>query len=77
MYREEIEKYIDSHRGEMLEDIKTLCRINSEKMPYQEGMPYGEGACRALETALSMAVRYFGPSGRGSGGRGMDSDKAI
>jgi len=39
MYREEIEKYIDSHMGEMLEDIKTLCRINSEKMPYQEGLP--------------------------------------
>ncbi len=58
MYREEIEKYIDSHREEMLEDIKTLCRINSEKMPYQEGMPYGEGACHALETALSMAEGY-------------------
>lgn len=58
MYREEIEKYIDSHRGEMLEDIKTLCRINSEKMPYQEGMPYGEGACQALGTALSMAEGY-------------------
>lgn len=58
MYREEIERYIDSHRGEMLEDIKSLCRINSEKMPYQEGMPYGEGACQALGTALAMAERY-------------------
>ncbi len=58
MYREEIENYIDSHRGEMLEDIKSLCRINSEKMPYQEGMPYGEGACQALGTALAMAEGY-------------------
>lgn len=33
MYKE-IEQYIDSHRQEMLDDICTLCRINSEeKMP--------------------------------------------
>ena len=33
MYRKEIEGFIDSHRDEMIEDICTLCRINSEKMP--------------------------------------------
>ena len=37
MYRKEIEGFIDSHREEMIEDICTLCRINSEKMPYVEG----------------------------------------
>lgn len=58
MYKEAIEKYIENHREEMLEDIKTLCRINSEKMSYQEGMPYGAGACQALEQALSMAESY-------------------
>lgn len=36
-YREEIERYMDSHKEEMIEDICTLCRINSEKMPYEEG----------------------------------------
>lgn len=57
-YREKIEAYIDSHREEMLSDIITLCRINSEKMPYKEGMPYGEGVCSALRMALSIAERY-------------------
>ncbi len=58
MYKKEIEEYIDSHRQEMLDDICTLCRINSEKMPYKEGMPYGEGPFTALAEALSMAERY-------------------
>ena len=57
-YKKEIEEYIDSHRQEMLDDICTLCRINSEKMPYKEGMPYGEGPFTALAEALSMAERY-------------------
>lgn len=58
MYRKEIEEYIESHKQEMLEDICTLCRINSEKMPYKEGMPYGEGTFTALAEALSMAESY-------------------
>ncbi len=57
-YREKIESYIDSHRQEMISDIAALCRINSEKMPYREGMPYGEGVCAALGAALTMAERY-------------------
>lgn len=57
-YRKEIEEYIDAHKEEMLEDICTLCRINSEKMPYVEGKPYGEGTFTALLTALSMAEGY-------------------
>lgn len=57
-YRDKIEQYIDSHRQELLDDICTLCRINSEKMSYKEGMPYGEGAFHALETALGMAEQY-------------------
>ena len=58
MYREKIESYIDSHRQEMIEDISALCRINSEKMPYSAGKPYGEGAFAALNAALDMAERY-------------------
>lgn len=57
-YRKEIEGFMDSHKEEMIEDICTLCRINSEKMPYVEGKPYGEGAFEALEAALSMAEEY-------------------
>ncbi|MCC8028122.1 MAG: dipeptidase PepV [Clostridium sp.] len=58
MYKDEIENYINSHRDEMIEDICTLCRINSEKMPYVEGKPFGEGPFNALQAALSMAEGY-------------------
>jgi len=58
MYKKEIEAYIEAHKEEMIEDIFTLCRINSEKMPYEEGKPYGKGAARALAAALSMAEGY-------------------
>ncbi|MEY8353824.1 Sapep family Mn(2+)-dependent dipeptidase [Lachnospiraceae bacterium 54-53] len=58
MYKKEIEAYIESHKQEMIEDICTLCRINSEKMPYREGMPYGPGAFQALNEALDMAQSY-------------------
>ena len=43
MYKEQIKKYIEDHKQEMLEDIATLCRINSEKMAYKVGMPFGNG----------------------------------
>ena len=58
MYRKEIEEYIDSHKDQMIEDICTLCRINSEKMPYTEGKPFGEGPFEVLQTALTMMENY-------------------
>lgn len=58
MYRKEIESFIDSHRQEMIEDICALCRINSEKMPYVEGKPFGQGPFEALQAALNMAEGY-------------------
>ena len=58
MYRKEIEGFIDSHREEMIEDICTLCRINSEKMPYVEGQ-----ALRGRPVP--------GPSGSSWHGRGL------
>lgn len=58
MYREKIDAFIDAHAQEMFEDICELCRINSEKMPYEEGMPYGPGAAECLEAALDMAEGY-------------------
>lgn len=58
MYKKELEEFIESHKQEMIADICTLCRINSEKMPYKEGMPYGQGAFFALNEALSMAESY-------------------
>jgi len=58
MYKKKIEEYIDAHRQEMVDDICLLCKINSERSAYQEGMPYGEGASQALTEALAMAERY-------------------
>lgn len=58
MYREKIDAYIDAHKQEMLDDICELCRINSEKMPYEEGMPFGPGPAECLDAALDMAEGY-------------------
>ncbi len=58
MYKEKIDKYIEEHKQEMLDDICTLCRINSERSAYQEGNPFGEGPSHALAQALKMAENY-------------------
>ena len=57
-YRSKLDAWIDAHTGEMIEDIFRLCRINSEKMPAVEGMPYGKGPAKALAEALSLAEGY-------------------
>lgn len=58
MYKKKIEQYIEAHKQEMLDDICTLCSINSERSAYQEGDPFGEGPSRALAQALKMAEEY-------------------
>lgn len=35
MYREKIDKFIDAHKTEMLEDIAELCKIDSTKDSYR------------------------------------------
>ena len=57
MYKDKIDKYIEAHKQEMIEDIFELCRINSEKMPAEEDMPFGPGPAECLDTALDMAVK--------------------
>lgn len=57
-YRQEIEKYIDEHRDEMVADIIRLCSINSTRSEYVEGAPFGEGPKRALTQALNIAEKY-------------------
>ena len=57
-YRKEIEAYIEEHKDEMLDDIMTLCRINSEKMAYKEGMPFGEGVDAALPVSYTHLDVY-------------------
>ncbi len=57
-YKEKIDSYIDSKKEEMLEDLKTLVRINSQKGIAKEGMPFGEGPAAALSAALEMMRQY-------------------
>lgn len=57
-YRDQIEAYIEAHKKEMVQDIFTLCRIDSEKMEASEGKPYGDGPAAALAAALKMAQGY-------------------
>ncbi len=58
MYRKEIEGFIDAHKDEMIEDICTLCRINSEKNALCGGKALWGGPFEALQAALAMAEGY-------------------
>ena len=54
MYREKIDAYIDSKKEEMLEDLMTLVRIDSQRGEAKPDMPFGEGPVRALEAAQDL-----------------------
>jgi len=56
--KKKIQKWLAAHREEMIRDIFDLVRVNSEKMPAREGMPYGEGPAQALSIALAKAGHY-------------------
>lgn len=58
MYKEKIDKYIEEHKNEMLEDIMKLMRINSERSEALEGMPYGKGAAQCLKAGQEMMASY-------------------
>ncbi len=53
-----IVKWMEDHRGAFLEDLKSLCRIESVSGPAEEGAPYGPGPRAALETAMAMCADY-------------------
>ncbi len=57
-YNEMIDSYIDGKKEEMLEDLKTLVRINSQKGPAEEGKPFGAGPAAALAAAQELMGRY-------------------
>ena len=58
MYKEKLDAYIDAHKEDMLEDLKTLVRINSQKGESQQGKPFGEGPAKVLDTAEEMLKKY-------------------
>lgn len=56
--KEQIEAYIESHIDEMLEDLITLCSVDSVSTAPMPGMPYGPGAYKALCTAKEICDKY-------------------
>ena len=58
MYREKLDAYIDSKKEEMLEDLMTLVRIDSQRGEAKTGMPFGEGPVHALEAAQRLMKKY-------------------
>lgn len=58
MPNKKIEEFIDSHREEMLEDLKTLVRIPSMRGEALPGMPFGEAPARVLDAARGLMEKY-------------------
>ena len=58
MYREQIDKFIDEKKEEMLEDLKSLVRIDSQKGAARPGKPFGEGPAAALAKGEELMSRY-------------------
>ncbi len=58
MYKERISAWVEAHREEFIEDVKTLVRIPSDKGEAEAGKPFGPGPDNALNAALNMAAGY-------------------
>lgn len=56
-WKERVDLWVDAHREEMLEDLKTLIRIPSVKSAPEEGMPYGKMAAQAVLAMQGMMER--------------------
>jgi succinyl-diaminopimelate desuccinylase len=54
----EIVAWAQGHRDEMIEDLKTLCRIPSVTGAPEENAPYGVEPARALEAAKALCQGY-------------------
>jgi len=57
-YKEKIDAYIDSKKEEMLEDLKMLVRIDSQKGQAEDGKPFGAGPAAAVAAAQELMQRY-------------------
>jgi len=57
-HKEQISAWVDAHREAYLEDVKTLCRIDSSKGEAEPGKPFGDGPYRALCAAEEMLRGY-------------------
>ncbi len=53
-----IDAWIDSHREEMIEDLKLLVRIPSVRSEALEGMPYGAACAEAVGAMQGLMEKY-------------------
>ena len=58
MYRKQIDEWIESRQNEMIEDLKSLIRIDSQKGTPGPGKPFGEGPAKVLDAAGAMMEKY-------------------
>ena len=58
MYREKIDAYIDSKKDEMIEDLKMLVRINSQRGRTEKGKPFGDGPAKVVAAAEGLMKQY-------------------
>ena len=55
-YKQKIADWMDAHREELLEDLRTLCRIRSVTGEPAENAPYGPGPAEALAKAMELCA---------------------
>lgn len=72
-YDDKITEWVLAHRDEMLEDLRTLCRIRSVAGEPEEHAPYGPGPAEALAAAQELCAGY-GFAVRNHGDRVMTAD---
>ena len=58
MRKEELRTYIENHESEMIEDLKSLIRISSEKQAAEPGKPFGAPAAEALAQGIEILEKY-------------------
>ena len=56
--KQKIDAWMNAHEDELLEDLKTLCRIRSVAGEPEENAPYGQGPAKALGKAMELCERY-------------------
>lgn len=55
---QEVKKWIEDHKDELIEDVKALCSIPSVNAPAAGDKPFGEEPYKALMKAMEIAKSY-------------------
>ena len=58
MYRKQIDEWIESRQEELIEDLKRLIRIDSQRGEPSPGNPFGDGPAAVLDAAGEMMEKY-------------------